>query len=79
MMTNPVFISYIDKEVADTMEARGFNYIIQKFNGDQVMYTFELNERFIKSFEEAFGEDKKEEIVCVTSNLLNFTGGQLNG
>lgn len=78
-MTNPVFISYIDKEVADTMEARGFNYIIQKFNGDQVMYTFELNERFIKSFEEAFGEDKKEEIVCVTSNLLNFTGGQLNG
>lgn len=78
-MTNPVFISYIDKEVADTMEARGFNYIIQKFNGDQVMYTFELNERFIKSFEEAFGEDKREEIVCVTSNLLNFTGGQLNG
>lgn len=75
-MTNPVFISYIDKEVADTMEARGFNYIIQKFNGDQVMYTFELNERFIKSFEEAFGEDKREEIVCVTSNLLNFTGGQ---
>lgn len=78
-MTNPVFISYIDKEVADTMEARGFNYIIQKFNGNQVMYTFELNERFIKSFEEAFGEDKREEIVCVTSNLLNFTGGQLNG
>ena len=78
-MTNPVFISYIDKEVADTMEARVFNYIIQKFNGDQVMYTFELNERFIKSFEEAFGEDKREEIVCVTSNLLNFTGGQLNG
>lgn len=78
-MTNPVFISYIDKEVADTMEARGFNYIIQKFNGDQVMYTFELNERFIKSFEEAFGEDKREEIVCVTSNLLNFSGGQLNG
>lgn len=78
-MTNPVFISYIDKEVADTMEARGFNYIIQKFNGDQVMYTFELNERFIKSFEEAFGEDKREEIVCVTNNLLNFTGGQLNG
>lgn len=78
-MTNPVFISYIDKEVADTMEARGFNYIIQKFNGDQVMYTFELNERFIKSFEEAFGEDKREEIVYVTSNLLNFTGGQLNG
>lgn len=78
-MTNPVFISYIDKEVADTMETRGFNYIIQKFNGDQVMYTFELNERFIKSFEEAFGEDKREEIVCVTSNLLNFTGGQLNG
>lgn len=78
-MTNPVFISYIDKEVADTMEARGFNYIIQKFNGDQVMYTFELNERFIKSFEEAFDEDKREEIVCITSNLLNFTGGQLNG
>ena len=78
-MTNPVFISYIDKEVADTMEARGFNYIIQKFNGNQVMYTFELNERFIKSFEEVFGEDKREEIVCVTSNLLNFTGGQLNG
>lgn len=78
-MTNPVFISYIDKEVADAMEARGFNYIIQKFNGNQVMYTFELNERFIKSFEEAFGEDKREEIVCVTSNLLNFTGGQLNG
>ena len=78
-MTNPVFISYIDKEVADALEARGFNYIIQKFNGNQVMYTFELNERFIKSFEEAFGEDKREEIVCVTSNLLNFTGGQLNG
>lgn len=78
-MTKPVFISYIDKKVADTMEARGFNYIIQKFNGNQVMYTFELNERFIKSFEEAFGEDKREKIVCVTSNLLNFTGGQLNG
>ena len=79
MNLEPVFISFIDKEVADKMQSSGFNYITQKFNGNQTMYTFELNERFIKSFEEAFGKDKRKEIVYVTSNLLNFTGGQLNG
>ena len=76
MNLEPVFISFIDKEVADKMQSSGFNYITQKFNGNQIMYTFELNERFIAAFNEIFDLQKQKDIVTITGKQLNFAGGQ---
>lgn len=76
MNLEPVFISFIDKEVADKMQSSGFNYITQKFNGNQIMYTFELNERFIAAFNEIFDLQKQKDIVTIKGKQLNFAGGQ---
>ena len=76
MNLEPVFISFIDKEVADKMQSSGLNYITQKFNGNQIMYTFELNERFIAAFNEIFDLQKQKDIVTIKGKQLNFAGGQ---
>ena len=71
------YINFLDKEVADAMVERGFNYITQKYNRNEVMYTFELNSPFIASFKERFGKEERESIVYVITHRLYF-GGQID-
>ncbi len=66
------YIKIFDEEVALALSERGFSYMQEQINHNQMIYVFENTEEFMAALCEIIGDGDPRDVIYVEDSLLRF-------